>query len=124
MLNYDALRHGRALYKLNGRMIHLGAPSFGEMWELIWYTNLTVHYGDSLAIEHAPVVHLFLRCIVGLNECNQECPLWFRTPLKWLSPQIHLGYSQSLQNDLKVKTGWIKVGAKLCRKVDIDGIDS
>lgn len=55
MLNYDALRHGRALYKMNGRMIHLRAPFFGEMRELIWCATLTVHK-DSLAIEHAPVV--------------------------------------------------------------------
>ncbi len=24
---------------------------------------------------------VFLRCIVGLNECTREHPLWFRTPL-------------------------------------------
>ncbi len=33
-------------------------------------------------IECTSVVHSFLRCIVGLNECTRERPLWFRTPLK------------------------------------------
>ncbi len=32
------------------------------------------------------VVHSFLRCIVGLNECTREHPLWFRTPLKMAVP--------------------------------------
>ncbi len=40
--------------------------------------------GCSLPFEKRPtlVVHSFLRCIVGLNECTWERPLWFRTPLK------------------------------------------
>ncbi len=41
-----------------------------------------MHYGDSLAVECISVVHSFLRCIVGLNECSREHPLGFRTPLK------------------------------------------
>ncbi len=41
----------------------------------------TMHYGDSLAIECTSVVHLFLLCIVGFNECTRENPLRFRTPL-------------------------------------------
>ncbi len=38
--------------------------------------------GDYLAVECTSVVHSFLQCIVGLNECSREHPLWFRTPLK------------------------------------------
>ncbi len=45
-----------------------------------------MHYGDSLAVECTSVVHSFLRCIVGLNECTREHPLWFRTPLKMAVP--------------------------------------
>ncbi len=45
-----------------------------------------MHYGDSLAVECASVVHSFLQCIVGLNECTREHPLWFRTPLKMAVP--------------------------------------
>ncbi len=56
------------------------------MWELIWLATLTVHYGDSLAIECTSVLHSFLRCIVGSNECTREYP--FRTPLK-----MAVGYS-------------------------------
>ncbi len=41
----------------------------------------TMHYGDSLAIECTSVVHLFLLCIVGFNECTRDNPLRFRTPL-------------------------------------------
>ncbi len=59
--------------------------------------TLTVHYGDSLAVECIDIfimsmvectsfVHSFLRCIVGLNECTREHPLWFRTPLKMAVP--------------------------------------
>ncbi len=50
------------------------------------HSTLTVHYGDSLAVECSSVVHSFLRCIVGLNECTREHPLWFRTPLKMAVP--------------------------------------
>ncbi len=31
-------------------------------------------------------VHLFLWCIVGLNECTREHPLWFQTPIKKAVP--------------------------------------
>ncbi len=62
-------------------MIQLRAPSSGETREFILRATLTVHYGDSLAVECTSVVHSFLRCIVGLNECTREHPLGFRTPL-------------------------------------------
>ncbi len=45
-----------------------------------------MHYGDYLAVECALVAHSFLQCIVGLNECTRERPLWFRTPLKMAVP--------------------------------------
>ncbi len=67
-------------------MIQLRAPSSGEMREFIRRVTLTVHYGDSLAVECTSVVHSFLRCIVGLNECTREHPLWFRTPLQMAVP--------------------------------------
>ncbi len=70
--------------KINEWMNQLRAPSSGKMREFIWHATLTVHYGDSLAVECTSVVHLFLRCIVGLNECTREHPLWFRTPLKMM----------------------------------------
>ncbi len=63
-------------------MIHLWAPSSGETREFIQRVTLTVHYGDSLAVECTSVLHSFLQCIVGLNECTREHPLWFRTTLK------------------------------------------
>ncbi len=69
-------------YKIFEWMIQLRAPSSGETREFIGRATLTVHYGDSLAVECTSVVHSFLRCIVGLNECTREHPLWFRTPLK------------------------------------------
>ncbi len=47
-------------------MIQLRAPFSGETRELIWHATLTVHYGDSLAIDCTLVVYSFLRCIVGL----------------------------------------------------------
>ncbi len=72
--------------KINEWMIQLRAPSSGETREFIWRVTLTVHYGDSQAIECTSVVHLFLRCIVGLNECTREHPLWFRTPLRMAVP--------------------------------------
>ncbi len=56
---------------------------------LLLYTRratLTVYYGDSLAVECASVVHSFLQCIVGLNECTREHPLWFRTLFKMAVP--------------------------------------
>ncbi len=73
---------------MNEWMIQLWAPSSGEMREFIQRATLTVHYGLSLAVECTLVVHSFLWCIVGLNVCTRERPLWFRTPLTWLSPQI------------------------------------
>ncbi len=72
--------------KLNEWMIQLRAPSSGETREFIRRATLTVHYGDSLAVECTSVVHVFLRCIVGLNECTRKHPLWFRTPLKMAVP--------------------------------------
>ncbi len=72
--------------KINQWMIQLLVPSSGETQEFIRRVTLTVHYGDSLAIECTSVVHSFLRCIVGLNECTREHPLWFRTPLKMAVP--------------------------------------
>ncbi len=45
-----------------------------------------MHYGDSLGVECPLVVHSFLQCIVGLNECTRKHPLWFRTPLKMAVP--------------------------------------
>ncbi len=62
------------------------APSSGETRKFIRRATLTVHYGDSLAVECTLVVHSFLRCIVGLNECTREHQLWFRTPLKMAVP--------------------------------------
>ncbi len=56
------------------------------MREFIRHATLTVHYGDSLAVECTSVVHSFLQCIMGLNECTREHPLWFRTPLKMAVP--------------------------------------
>ncbi len=76
--------YGRAL--LNERMIQLRAPSSGETREFIRRAALTVHYGDSLEVECTSVVHSFLQCIVGLNECTREHPLWVRTPLKMAVP--------------------------------------
>ncbi len=83
-------------------MIQLWAPSSDETREFIRRATLTVHYGDSLAVECIDikyyflfimsmvectlVVHSFLRCIVGLNECTRKHPLWFRTPLKMAVP--------------------------------------
>ncbi len=55
-------------------------PSSGETCELIRRATFTVHYGDSRAIECTSVVHSFLRCIVGLNECIRD-----KHHLKWLS---------------------------------------
>ncbi len=72
--------------KINEWMIQLRAPSSGKTREFIQCTTLTVHYGDSLAIECTSVVHSFLRCNVGLNECTREHPLWFQTPLKMAIP--------------------------------------
>ncbi len=72
--------------KINEWMIQLRAPSSGETREFIRRATLTVHNGDSLAVECTSVVHSFLRCIVGLNECTREHPLWFRTPLKTAVP--------------------------------------
>ncbi len=57
-----------------------------QLRELIQHVTLTVHYGDSIAVECTLVVYSFLQCIVGLNECTQENPLWFRTPLKMAVP--------------------------------------
>ncbi len=71
---------------MNEWMIQLRAPSSGEMREFIRRATLTVHYGDSLAVECTSVVHSFLWCIVGLNECTREHPLWFQTPLKMAVP--------------------------------------
>ncbi len=48
--------------------------------------TLTVHYGLSLDVKRTSPVHLFLQCIVGLNECTREHLLWFRTPLKMAVP--------------------------------------
>ncbi len=53
-------------------MIQLWAPSSGETREFIQRATLTVHYGLSLAVECTSVVHSFLWCIVGLNECTRE----------------------------------------------------
>ncbi len=58
--------------KINEWMNQLRAPSSGETWGFI-------HYRDSLAVECTSVVHSFLRCILGLNECTREHPLWFQT---------------------------------------------
>ncbi len=72
--------------KINEWMIQLRVPSSGEMREFIRLVTLTMHYGDSLAVECTSVVHSFLRCNVGLNERTWERPLWFRTPLKMAVP--------------------------------------
>ncbi len=71
---------------MNEWIIQLRAPSSGETREFIRHVTLTVHYEDSLAVECKSVVHSFLQCIMGLNECTQEHPLWFRTPLKMAVP--------------------------------------
>ncbi len=68
--------------KIKEWTIQLRAPSSGETREFIQRATLTMHYGDYLAVECTSVVHSFLQCIVGLNECSREHPLWFRTPLK------------------------------------------
>ncbi len=57
--------------KINEWMIQLRVPSSGETREFIRRATLTVHYGDSLAVECTSVVHSFLQCIVGLNECTR-----------------------------------------------------
>ncbi len=49
--------------------IHLTCDSHSALW------------GFS-SVECPLVVHSFLQCIVGLNECTRKHPLWFRTPLK------------------------------------------
>ncbi len=61
--------------KINEWMIQLRAPSSGKTREFIRRVTLTVYYGLSLAVECTAVVHSFLRCIVGLNECTPERPL-------------------------------------------------
>ncbi len=73
-------------FKINKWMIHCKRHLLARQGEFIWRATLTVHYGLSLAVECTSVVHSFLRCIVGLNECTRECPLWFRTPLKMAVP--------------------------------------
>ncbi len=65
--------------EINEWKIQLPVPSSGEIRELIWDVTLTVHYGDYRAVECTSVVHLFLQCIVGLNESTREHPLWFYT---------------------------------------------
>ncbi len=61
--------------KINKWMIQLRVLSSDETREFTRHATLTVHYGDSLAVECTSVVHSFLRCIVGLNECTRERPL-------------------------------------------------
>ncbi len=51
-----------------------------------------------MGILKTSVVHSFLRCIVGLNECTWEHPLWFRTPLK-----MDFGYSLRLSLAIECK---------------------
>ncbi len=102
--------------KINEWMIQLRATTSGETREFIRRATLTVHYGDSLAIECTSVVHLFLRCIVGLNECTREHPLWFQTPLKMAVPSNSalfeaigrdFGYSLSvILTGSSIKGGW------------------
>ncbi len=77
---------GTSASKINEWMIQLRAPSSGETWEFIRRATLTVHHGDFPAVERTSVEYSFLRCIVGLNECTREHPLWFRTPLKMAVP--------------------------------------
>ncbi len=88
-------------------MIHLRVPSSGETWELIRRATLTVHYGDSLAVECTSVVHSVLRCIVGLNECTREHPLWFRTPLKMAVPS-NSALLEGIGGDFRYNPGVIK----------------
>ncbi len=99
--------------KINKRLIQLRAPSSGETRELIRRVTLTVHYGDSVAVECTSVVHLLLRCIVGLNECTREHPLWFRTPLKMAVPlssalfegiRGDFGYSHAYEKCIRDRT--------------------
>ncbi len=71
---------------MNEWRIQLRAPSSGEARDFIRSVTLTLHCGDFLAVECTSVVHSFLRCILGLNECTREHPLWFRTPLKMAVP--------------------------------------
>ncbi len=67
-------------------MIQLRVPSSDETREFNRRATLTVHYGNSLTVESTSVVHSFLRCILGLNECTREHPLWFRTQLNIAVP--------------------------------------
>ncbi len=101
--------------KINEWMIQLRAPSSGNTREFIRRATLTVHYGDSLAVECTSVVHSFLRCIVGLNECTRERPLWFQTPLKMAVPsnsalfegiEGDFGYSQCYSSVFLQCTVW------------------
>ncbi len=91
--------------KINEWMIQLRAPSSGETREFIWRATLTVHYGDSVAVECTSVVHSFLRCIVGLNECTREHPLWFRTPLKMAVPS-NSALFEGIGGDFGYSQGW------------------
>ncbi len=61
--------------KINEWMIQLRSPSSGEMQEFIRCVTLTVHYGDSLAVECTSVV-------------IENIHYGFEHHLKWLSPQI------------------------------------
>jgi len=57
---------------MNGWMILLQAPFFGEMWQLIWHSTLTVHYGYSLAVERAMVVNSLLAGGLGVIQKNRS----------------------------------------------------
>ncbi len=61
-------------------MIQLRAPSSGNTRDFMWLATLTVHYGDSQAIECTSVIHSLLRCIVVLNECTRERLGYVRNP--------------------------------------------
>ncbi len=66
--------------EINEWKIQLQAPSSGETWECTRRATLTVHYGDSLAVKCTSIVHSFLRCIVGFNECTRQRPLKMAVP--------------------------------------------
>ncbi len=72
-----------------------GLPSSGETQELIRRATLTVHYGDSLAVECTSFVHSFLQCIVGFNECTQG--------------NIHYGFEHHFKNGCPLKSCTVRV---------------
>jgi len=60
----------------------------GKTWEFIQHATLTVHYGYSLAVESASVVHSLLSCIVGLFSTLKFGILQFKPCFKIVPDEI------------------------------------